>query len=571
MSSILLALRQALGLTGRRGFGDWLANARDEATEALVRAFGQPVWGAMKFSAARACDTYGGMTVLAGELHRAFGATPLPVHLVGHSAGSVLHLNWVGTLRGLGRDPHSFQTLAPAATSAQYRDDLGPRSEARKTRCRIYTMDDVAERADDCGPSYGKSLLYLVSCAFEEDGPVPLSGLQRDLQRDDGLLDLLAAGVQGSQREAVVYALPARDAGNVPPRLRSTAQSHGAFDNDKATMEAVLRFVQTDRPEEALVPFPPEAQALGNSRAGGDGSDLPPEVQHFLSLTASAGGSSPAVPGSAPAVPAAARQMVRRALTIGVDGYASRSLDGCENDSNLWRSALIGMAFDVTQCIGQANTTRDQIVHHLKALVASGQPGDLLVWHFSGHGATFEDDGDADDGDFARDQAIIGSFTNDADDLLTHALLDDEIHTILGGLVPGAELCVFLDSCFSGSATRLAAGRTARSLGRIVRPGLRRGGRKLVGRSASPGYDDANHLLFSAATDLQEAVESSLNGQTLGVFSRAVHAILPTLAAGTSNAAFESLTRQALLGETQTPKLYCSAPMRDQPFRLTGL
>lgn len=568
LSSIFFALRGTLG-SPSRGFA---SDLRDGATEALVRTGGQPVWQAMKTSALLASQPDGGLALLAQELNKAFGSEDLPLHLVGHSAGAVLHLHWLPVLHRAKRPPLTFQTLAPAATTELARQALDTGPDVATIRCRVYNLTDTAERDDTVGAFYGKSLLYLVSRAFEPDGPIPLLGMQRHLMADTALLTRLAAGNGGNLRETIVHAsarvFPGTD------RLASTAKTHGDFDNDATTMQSALLFIRPGLDPAIVPPFPATPRARGADVLF---PSLPQEAQFYLSVAASAAPQTTpqTTPRPRPHPPAAPRGGAYRLLTIGIDAYPDQPLQGCVNDSNLWADWFRTRDFDCRQYTSPQDTTRDRIAEHLRDFVTSARPDDVLVWHFSGHGIDIADtDEDLGDETSNRDQAIVGYYATVPSSLIEHALIDDEIHNILQQLTPGAELLVFLDSCFSGSATRLAGGDRTRSLGRVVRPGHRARGHSLTGSGASRSgnpYTGTNHILFSAAGASQLAKELTVAGVSYGRFSHAVHQLLPGLAQGMTNSSAVRDFDTAVNLMTQNPQLFCDPSRAELPFALAGL
>jgi hypothetical protein len=90
----------------------------------------------------------------------------------------------------------------------------------------IYNLKDELEQDDNVAKIYRKSLLYLVSKAFERVKDKPLLGMENyeDLVTTVGPqpLFIYSNGVEGQ-------------------RTRST--SHGGFDNDVYTMNHILRRV----------------------------------------------------------------------------------------------------------------------------------------------------------------------------------------------------------------------------------------------------------------------------------------------------------------------------------------
>ncbi|MDN5568473.1 MAG: caspase family protein, partial [Paracoccus sp. (in: a-proteobacteria)] len=564
LSVVLHMLRQTLGGRGRGPFD--LAELRDSAVQRITHQFGTGIWATMKHSA-RLCSSPGdqhGLTLLTQELARAFGPTPPPLDLVGHSAGAVVLLHLLPVLRASGCSAHSFQTLAPAATTGLYLSGL--QAAAPAMHCRIYTMTDQAERADNVAGIYGKSLLYLVSHGFEAHYGQAISGLQRDLLANARLVGGLTGWSAGVTREALVFAPPPP---GTPQRLQSCATSHGDFDNDTATMWSVMRFIRGPGQDQRITPFPDLADGLRGTDAMLP--DLPEDLRSYLALAETPAPPHPVQPQTS-VVAAAAHQPARLALTIGIDHYAGASmLQGCVRDSDGWRDLLAQRGYQVSQYTRPEDTVRNALVAHLRDFVGRAGAGDSLIWHFSGHGMEILPESGLDD-DFettGRDQAIVASNTHEGlDAQLAHALIDDEIHTILQGLHPGAHLHAFLDSCYSGSATRLALPGRARSMGTLRRAHYLPHGRSLTApvAGARGAYDGVNHVLYSAASATQKALENGAPAQ--GVFSRAVTDLLASRPGTMTNADFRTRINALTAGYEQTPGVYCDPARLAQPFPL---
>ena len=107
------------------------------------------------------------------------------------------------------------------------------------TRLTTYTMNDELEQDDQSLHPYGKSLLYLVSQAFEDAVPTPILGLQKSLKQDLPLIRFF--GLAGTEKVAdIVFPQTAAAA---PLNARTQSITHGGFDNDIATMTSVIRRV----------------------------------------------------------------------------------------------------------------------------------------------------------------------------------------------------------------------------------------------------------------------------------------------------------------------------------------
>jgi hypothetical protein len=170
------------------------------------------------------------------------------LHVVAHSAGSIFVAHAIDLLSGLGVSFKTLQFLAPAATVEQFCDLILPAVERRACpHPTSYILSDSGERDDTLGP-YGKSLLYLVSNAFEPERETPLVGLEKFIHTnpdsdpllvDRDLERFFAAKVDGLPSLVIAGAAPpgvkGEDTGNV-----SRSDSHVGFDNDVDTMNSVL-------------------------------------------------------------------------------------------------------------------------------------------------------------------------------------------------------------------------------------------------------------------------------------------------------------------------------------------
>ena len=275
-------LRETLNDIRRQALGSSRA-ARgalsDAAIEALARTGGKQIWGQMKKSAAGGSAPGGGarrVAELAGQMWKDLGGE-LEFHAVGHSAGAIMHSHFLPALlsqRPVGVSAvsvSSLHLLAPAITVGDFKTRLQPHVGQGKgiTRLTTYTMTDALEQDDDSTSPYGKSLLYLVRAAFEEERETPILGLQRDLKRDVKMIRFF--GLAGTEKVAdIVFSTTEA---NVPLSARSQSITHGGFDNDIATMTSVVRRMLdvpdasavVDYFEDAISGFDRAAVATGGS------------------------------------------------------------------------------------------------------------------------------------------------------------------------------------------------------------------------------------------------------------------------------------------------------------------
>ncbi len=149
--------------------------------------------------------------------------------------------------------------------------------------------------------------------------------------------------------------------------------------------------------------------------------------------------------------------MARKALLVGLNDYANpaNNLKGCINDVRLVSGMLqaeYGFAGRRSlRLLTNEQATSSGIKHHLAWLVDGARPGDVLVFHYSGHGAQVRDR-HGDELDDGLDE-IICPYDMDWDDPFT----DDDLHAVLGALAAGVNLTVVLDCCHSGTGLREAA------------------------------------------------------------------------------------------------------------------
>lgn len=236
---------------GRQWLGrvrDGLLDARDWTLELTAALPGGALWREMKENAFLASNhprDRGGVQILAVKAGQALKSLPddqrdnWQLHIVGHSAGAIYAAHALEPLASAGIAVMSLQLMAPAITTDLFRKTIG--KMAASGTCPlpdIYMMSDTGERDDDVGP-YGKSLLYLISNAFEGKRETPLLGMSRflrDRQEDRN------AAVVDRELEALLAGqliVAGESAGRLG--LLSRSDSHGGFDNDPDTMNSVLR------------------------------------------------------------------------------------------------------------------------------------------------------------------------------------------------------------------------------------------------------------------------------------------------------------------------------------------
>ncbi len=160
--------------------------------------------------------------------------------------------------------------------------------------------------------------------------------------------------------------------------------------------------------------------------------------------------------------------MTRKALLVGLNHYPDpeNTLRGCLNDVrqvNDLLSSRFGFAVDGSiRLLTDARATTAAIVDRLHWLLDGARAGDVLVFHYSGHGSQVPDR-HGDEVDDGLDE-IICPYDLNWDDPFT----DDDLYAIVKDLPAGVNLTVVLDCCHSGTGLRDAAGPASRARGRWV-------------------------------------------------------------------------------------------------------
>lgn len=147
------------------------------------------------------------------------------------------------------------------------------------------------------------------------------------------------------------------------------------------------------------------------------------------------------------------RQPQRRAFLVGINQYPTpfNSLKGCVNDALMMAQVLIQhfqfRPGDDMRMLTDARATKKEILSRLEWLVDGAKAGDVLVFHYSGHGAQVPDR-DGDEIDHADE--CLCPFDFDWDD----PLLDDDLGKVIDEVPAGVNLTIVLDCCHSGTGTR---------------------------------------------------------------------------------------------------------------------
>ena len=248
-----------------KGLGDAIDAAVKALKEAKDRAFemaaekliGKAVWSQMKQNAERAA---GSGSPLAQMLKALTVHKGMSFHLLGHSAGSIM-IGHLLDVAGRASSPFQFASCglyAPACTlqfaAEKYGKALAKGGPLARAPLAIDVLSDEAEVDDEVGP-YGKSLLYLVSRAFEDVHKMPLLGLDLAVRPDIYADKKKESGMKLAEKEqAAAIAKWKAAVGRLQrvsvkahsgPKIRTSLSlqeriAHGSFDNDIDVVNASL-------------------------------------------------------------------------------------------------------------------------------------------------------------------------------------------------------------------------------------------------------------------------------------------------------------------------------------------
>jgi hypothetical protein len=140
----------------------------------------------------------------------------------------------------------------------------------------------------------------------------------------------------------------------------------------------------------------------------------------------------------------------RRALLVGINNYSgTNKLEGCKNDVLNIKNKLLTLGYNDNniKTILDASANANNILDSLTNLLTTSVSGDLLIFHYSGHGS-YEIDKNLDEFNTNCDQDIVGvDLKNISDDILKS--------TIVKNLKPNVTLIALFDCCYSGSVLDL--------------------------------------------------------------------------------------------------------------------
>ena len=232
-----------------QGFGDdireRLTEHKDLLIEDMVRKPVTPLWDEMKRDAKLPFNTNSDDrkesdgSFFIRTFAEALKGTGLKIHLAGHSTGGILIGHLLHAMDALGKPRliESCSLMAPACSVDFYEihyatrlgKKIGKAVTVKLPLLDIYNLTDAVELEDNVAMVYGKSLLYLVSRALERQIGRPLLGMQR---YSKNMPDKSGLSIHYSNGKTGI----------------TSSTSHGGFDNDAKTMNAILKRILGKKP-----------------------------------------------------------------------------------------------------------------------------------------------------------------------------------------------------------------------------------------------------------------------------------------------------------------------------------
>lgn len=141
----------------------------------------------------------------------------------------------------------------------------------------------------------------------------------------------------------------------------------------------------------------------------------------------------------------------RKVLLVAINNYPSQPLKGCINDSRQVEAALqqrFGFAGSDVQILRERDATKANIEKGLEWLISGSRDGDVLLFHYSGHGTQVADDGQ--DEWECRDECLV-PYDHD----WNNPLRDDSLHRYFDRVPLNANLTAIMDCCHSGTIDKV--------------------------------------------------------------------------------------------------------------------
>ncbi|EAN95387.1 putative metacaspase 5 [Trypanosoma cruzi] len=265
-----------------------------------------------------------------------------------------------------------------------------------------------------------------------------------------------------------------------------------------------------------------------------------------------------------------------KALFVGINYTGTRNkLSGCVNDVRQMLGTLQRIQFPISECCilvddmrfpnFTALPTRENIIKHMAWLVHDVRPGDVLFFHYSGHGTETKAERDSEE---LYDQCLVP-----LDYQVQGAILDDDLFELLvKGLPAGVRMTAVFDCCHSASLLDLP-------FAFVGNNNFYSGGRHEMRKVRANNFSMGDVVVFSGCDDSGTSADvsnvSSFGSGLVASGGAATQALTWALV-NTSQLSYADIfirTREILRqkGYKQVPQLSSSKPVDlYKPFSLFG-
>jgi hypothetical protein len=276
--------------------------------------------------------------------------------------------------------------------------------------------------------------------------------------------------------------------------------------------------------------------------------------------------------------------MAKRALLIGINRYRIPGADlrGCVNDVRNLQAVLTqyyGFEAGGIRTLLDLDATKKNIMAGIRELLTGARKGDVLLLHYSGHGANVPDD-NGDEAD-QRDEILCPTDLDWRD-----PLRDDWLRTTFDRMKPGVNLTVIMDCCHSGSNTRAIFPPDAPSIPRYL-PNpwdimAEESGRKLRGKVTSElrkslrarrrrsdvVHAEVPEVLVTGCRDTQTSADARIGGSFNGALT---YNLVSAIKAARGRISYRELHAETTAklksgGFDQVPQLEGMRTKFDRPF-----
>ena len=216
--------------------------------EAFLDYLGRGLWSTMKSNALSSYDKGKAGDELASYLADILKTNPdISLHIIAHSAGS---FHAAGLIENLSNQiprterellVETIHFLAPACDFTLFENKI-LQQQSRINHFKMFTMAEEYEDSEKMVPViYESSLLCLISGLLEEKAGWPVLGMERFLKKGtDDNIKAFNEFLQGKKRSLVLT--PTKPSGK--DGERSTADNHGGFGRDAATLDSIKHLIQ---------------------------------------------------------------------------------------------------------------------------------------------------------------------------------------------------------------------------------------------------------------------------------------------------------------------------------------